>query len=190
MGHSGALGLGKKQVILNSHSFSGWGSFKFHLLSYRHNTRSGVYKQSPTEVSDARVTGSPDGTSEPSYQFQLTDVRQERFSPWYQMTGHKHRTATIIWRSFLNPTCATRSKTTWDCLCSHLPKSPICSDLKLPSHLQIANIRITGSNLKTQNKTCLLEAELNRKCTSFLLTRDVFMKPSIVGWRWGLFPFV
>ena len=111
-------------------------------------------------------------------------------SLWYQMTDHKHRTATIIWRSFLNPICATRNKTTWDCLGSHLPKSPICSDLKLSSHLQVVNIRIAGNNLKTQNKTCLLEAQPNRKCTSFLLTRDVFMKPSIVRWRWGLFPFV
>ena len=66
--------LGKKLVILNSHSFSGWGSFKFHLLSCRHKTRSGVYKQSPTKVSDARVTGSIDRTSEPSYQFHFTDV--------------------------------------------------------------------------------------------------------------------
>lgn len=31
LGHQAALVLGKKQVILNSHSFSGWGSFKFHL---------------------------------------------------------------------------------------------------------------------------------------------------------------
>ena len=97
------------------------------------------------------------------------------------MIGHKHRTATIIWRWFLNPICATRSKTTWDCLGSHLPKSPICSDIKLSSRLQVVNIRIAGSNLKTQNKTCLLEAQPNRKCISFLLTRDVYMKPSIAG---------